>query len=99
MSYSFINNFIDFQEESKTFVTPENLDEKINEALDNVINYNYALKPNGEKVYSTQPPGNLNGWKGANPSAYALGGIQPGSGEWNFLFRSHRQPENMEKDE
>jgi len=59
------------------------------------LNYNFALKPNGEKVLSTKPPGNLDGWKGANPSAYTLGGIQPGSGEWNFIFKSHKPPESV----
>ncbi|XP_031555370.1 28S ribosomal protein S26, mitochondrial-like [Actinia tenebrosa] len=46
-------------EESKDFITPENLEEKINYALDNETNYNFALKPNGERIYSTKPPGNV----------------------------------------
>lgn len=46
------------QEESKDFITPENLEEKIAFALDNETYYNFALKPNGERIYSTAPPGN-----------------------------------------
>ncbi|XP_066930515.1 small ribosomal subunit protein mS26-like [Clytia hemisphaerica] len=85
-------------EESKSFVTKENLDQKIEEALENPVNYNFALKTNGEKIISTKPPGNLDGWKGANPSAYALGGIQQGSGEWNFIFRSQKPQQEESQD-
>ena len=79
-----------FQEEQKTFVTRDNLEEKIEVALSNPVNYNFALKSNGEKIHSTMPPGNLNGWKGANPSAYALGGVQQGSAQWNYIFRNQK---------
>lgn len=51
--------FPPLQEESKDFITPENLEGKINHALDNETNYNFALKPNGERIYSTKPPGNV----------------------------------------
>lgn len=79
------------QEEQKDFVTKENLDDKIAHALDNPVNYNFALNGNGEKILSTFPPGNLNGWKGANPSAYSLGGIQQGGAKWNYIFRKENK--------
>lgn len=44
-------------EESKNWVTEENLDEKIAFCLENEINYNFALTPSGEKISSTLPPG------------------------------------------
>lgn len=80
-----------FQDEQKSFVTKENLEEKIEQALNNPVNYNFALKSNGEKVHSDLPPGNLNGWKGANPSAYALGGVQQGGAQWNYIFRNQNK--------
>lgn len=36
------------QEQSKDFVTMENLEEKITECLDNEVNYNFALTMTGE---------------------------------------------------
>eukprot|EP00795_Rhopilema_esculentum_P012052 gene12052-2643_t len=73
-------------EESKDFVTKENLDEKIAYALENEVNYNFALTPNGKKLYSTKPPGNFehHQWKGASPAAYQISGHR--FGEWDFLF-------------
>ena len=38
------------QEESHEFITIENLDEKIQEAIDNEINYNFALSYTGDKI-------------------------------------------------
>ncbi len=75
------------QEESKNFVTRENLDEKIAYALENEVNYNFALTPDGQKLYSTKPPGNFSehGWKGPSPAAFQLGGIR--QGEWDFIFK------------
>ncbi|KAK3714547.1 hypothetical protein QZH41_014221, partial [Actinostola sp. cb2023] len=46
-------------EESTDFITPENLDEKIAYVLDNETSYNFAIRPNGEQIHSTQPPGNV----------------------------------------
>lgn len=38
---------------SKNFITMENLEEKIEAALANEMNYNFALSPSGEKIDST----------------------------------------------
>jgi len=63
-------------EESANFITLDNLDEQLEALLTSEeTNFNYAITRNGEKIMSTIPPGNLNGWKGANPSAYQ-GGFQ-----------------------
>nr|XP_060635416.1 small ribosomal subunit protein mS26-like [Anolis sagrei ordinatus] len=35
------------QEDAKTFITPENLDQRIEECLDNPRNYNYAIDKEG----------------------------------------------------
>ncbi|KXJ09390.1 hypothetical protein AC249_AIPGENE23128 [Exaiptasia diaphana] len=58
-------------EESKDFITAENLDEKIAFALDNETSYNFALKPNGERIYSTEPPGNMDPEQ-PGPAAYVF---------------------------
>lgn len=74
-------------EESKDFVTAENLEENLTAALEKEINFNYAITSEGKKIHSTKPPGNLDDWKGASPSAYIMGGIKPGSGQWNIIFQ------------
>lgn len=75
-------------EESKDFVTPENLEEKIAYALDNEKNYNFALEPDGTKIQSSEPPGNFGGKADTpGPQAFALGGILPGSPAWNLVFK------------
>jgi len=74
-------------EESKTFVTPENLEERIEMALDDITNYNFAITPLGEKIHSTQPPGNANFKREAGPHAFIAGGILPGSEQWNKIFQ------------
>ena len=38
------------QKESKHFITMETLDVAISRALENPVSYEFALKPNGEKV-------------------------------------------------
>merc|ERR1712080_751010 len=63
-------------EESKDFISFDNMDEKIESVLSNTVNFNYAITPYGEKIHSTKPPGNLDGWKGPSPSAYAAGGVE-----------------------
>lgn len=67
-------------------MTKENLEEKIAFALENEVNYNFAINPKGEKLYSTKPPGNFSehGWKGPSPAAFQLGGYR--FGEWDFIF-------------
>lgn len=67
----------------------ENLEEKIAYALDNEVNYNFAITPDGQKLYSTKPPGNFSehGWKGSSPAAFSMGGIS--LGENDFLFEKH----------
>lgn len=87
-----------FQEESKTFVTKENLEEKIAYALENEENYNFAITPEGEKIYSTKPPGNFSehGWQGASPAAFFMGGIS--LGEHDFLFQK-KYASTLEKGE
>ncbi|KAJ8262497.1 hypothetical protein GJAV_G00167120 [Gymnothorax javanicus] len=44
---------LQLEEESKTFITLENLDERIEEALDNPKNYNFAIDKEGRVVKST----------------------------------------------
>lgn len=87
-------------EDSEDFVTQENLDEKIEELLSKEVNFNFAITPDGEKIHSTKPPGNLDGWKGPSPTAYIMGGMRPGSKEWNSVFRNHKTGfEKMDKKE
>lgn len=74
-------------EESKEFITLENMDEKIDEALENIVNFNYAITSAGNKIYSKKPPGNLDGYKGASPTAYIAGGLRPNSEEWSLAFK------------
>lgn len=38
------------QSESESFITMDNLDQKIEEILRNEVDYNYALSPSGEKI-------------------------------------------------
>jgi len=44
-----------FKEQSKNFITKENLDEKVREALENPINLDYAIDLNGAKIENVQP--------------------------------------------
>ena len=57
------------QEESKSFVTSENLEEKIQEVLSKETNYNFAITADGRKLFSREPPHNL-GMPGPGPLAY-----------------------------
>lgn len=41
------------QEEAKTFITPENLEARIEECLDNPRNYNFAIDKDGRIVKRT----------------------------------------------
>lgn len=41
------------QEEAKNFITMENLDQRIEEALDNPQNYNFAIDKEGRVVKRT----------------------------------------------
>lgn len=42
-----------FQEEAKNFITLENLDQRIEEALDSPKNYNFAINKEGQVVKQT----------------------------------------------
>nr|CAD2191904.1 unnamed protein product [Meloidogyne enterolobii] len=42
-------------EQSKNFITKENLDEKVREALENPINLDFAIDLNGAKIENVQP--------------------------------------------
>ncbi|KAJ8269446.1 hypothetical protein COCON_G00120530 [Conger conger] len=44
---------LQLEEESKTFITMENLDQRIEEALDNPKNYNFAIDKGGRVVKQT----------------------------------------------
>ncbi|KFW00358.1 PREDICTED: 28S ribosomal protein S26, mitochondrial [Eurypyga helias] len=44
---------LQLQEEAKTFITPENLDVRIEECLDNPRNYNFAIDRDGRIVKRT----------------------------------------------
>ncbi|CAG5866841.1 unnamed protein product [Menidia menidia] len=44
---------LQLQEDAKTFITPENLDQRIEEALDNPKNYNFAIDKEGRVVKQT----------------------------------------------
>lgn len=48
------------QEEAKNFITVENLDQRIEEALDNPKNYNFAIDKDGKVVKRTVLE--WNGW-------------------------------------
>jgi len=73
-------------EESKNFLTLEKLDEQIDSILDDETNFNYAVTREGEFIHSTKPPGNLDDWKGASPIAYSMGGLGPGTKEFEEAF-------------
>ncbi|KFO98789.1 hypothetical protein N300_14902 [Calypte anna] len=45
---------LQLQEEAKTFITPENLEARIEECLDNPQNYNFAIDKEGRIVKRTQ---------------------------------------------
>ena len=42
--------FVILQNESYNFITFDNLDEKIQEAIQNEVNYNFALTHSGKKI-------------------------------------------------
>ncbi|RXN24852.1 28S ribosomal mitochondrial [Labeo rohita] len=44
---------LQLQEEAKDFITPDNLDQRIEEALDNPKNYNFAIDKEGRVVKRT----------------------------------------------
>ncbi|KFO80572.1 hypothetical protein N303_05788 [Cuculus canorus] len=44
---------LQLQEEAKSFITPENLDARIEECLDNPRNYNFAIDKEGRIVQRT----------------------------------------------
>lgn len=70
----FISFFV--QEESKNWVTEENLEEKIAYCLENETNYNFAITPSGERIYSTTPPGCIDSEENApGPAAYYPKGL------------------------
>merc|ERR1711962_518443 len=73
-------------EESKNFLTVDNLDERLDAVLRTETNFNFAITHGGNKIYSTKPPGNLGGWKGASPAAYVDGGIHPNSDVFQNVF-------------
>ena len=93
--------YIYFQEESKHFVTKENLEEKIEYALENESNYNFAITPDGDKLYSTKPPGNFTdiGWRGTSPAAFLMGGISLGENDFLFEKRYASTVENQNDEE
>jgi len=88
-------------EESKHFVTKENLEEKIEYALENESNYNFAITPDGDKLYSTKPPGNFTdiGWRGTSPAAFLMGGISLGENDFLFEKRYASTVENQNDEE
>lgn len=47
---------VPFQEEAKSFITPENLEARIEECLDNPRNYNFAIDKEGRIVRRTVLP-------------------------------------------
>ncbi|XP_028399216.1 28S ribosomal protein S26, mitochondrial-like [Dendronephthya gigantea] len=61
-------------EESKSFVTMENLEEKIREVLETETNYNFALTAQRKMIISREPPNNL-GVHGPGPAAYQRAGL------------------------
>ena len=64
------------QEESKNWVTEENLEEKIAYCLENETNYNFAITPSGERIYSTTPPGCVDSEENTpGPAAYYPKGL------------------------
>lgn len=40
------------QQQSKNFITFDNLDAKIQEAVEREVNFNFAIELSGEKVYT-----------------------------------------------
>lgn len=52
---------LDMVQRSKNFVTAENLDEKLKEALENPVVYDYAIDLQGHKIYSPKPNKYLEG--------------------------------------
>jgi len=74
-------------EESRNFITADNMDEILEQVVTNPpVNFNYAITPTGKKIHSTKPPGNLDGWDGAPPSAFIAGGTKENSEEFQQMF-------------
>uniref|UniRef100_A0A8C0IRM0 Small ribosomal subunit protein mS26 n=1 Tax=Chelonoidis abingdonii TaxID=106734 RepID=A0A8C0IRM0_CHEAB len=46
---------LQLQEETRNFITPENLDKRIEECLDNPCNYNFAIDKEGRIVKRSVP--------------------------------------------
>ena len=67
-----------FQEESKEFVTSENLDEKIHEALDHEMELNFALMQTGERL----------GWS-VKRKPKPENQESPGEFAWRFRLSKH----------
>lgn len=66
------------QEESKNWVTKENLEEKIAYCLEHETNYNFALSPSEEKHYVVSPAGCVDTEENApGPAAYVTSGSRP----------------------
>lgn len=79
------------------FVTPENLEEKITECLENETNYNFALTPDGKRIYSTKPPGNISTHMyGPGPAAYMFA---PLSKDWVELNNMNENKETKPKEQ
>ena len=78
-------------------MTPENLEEKITECLENETNYNFALTPGGERIYSTKPPGNVSTHVyGPGPAAYMF---TPLSKDWVEFNNKNENKETKAKEE
>jgi len=74
-------------EESGKFITADNMDEMLEQVVTNPpVNFNYAITTSGKKIHSTKPPGNLDGWDGAAPSAFIAGGTRENSEEFQEMF-------------
>ena len=72
------------QEESKNWVTKENLEEKIAYCLEHETNYNFALTSTGEKVFSDSTPGSVDTEEnGPGPSAY-VSRVSRTQSQYNF---------------
>lgn len=71
-------------EESKNWVTKENLEEKIAYCLEHETNYNFALTSTGEKVFSDSTPGSVDTEEnGPGPSAY-VSRVSRTQSQYNF---------------
>ena len=84
-------------------MTKENLEAKIEYALNNEVNYNFAIAPDGKRLHSTKPPGNFTdiGWKGTSPTAFLTGGIFLGENDFLFekTYASTQEKQTVEETE